>query len=130
MSEWSDRELGMDRAITRRDFLDGVALGGGALVLGSTLPGCDFRGGDEKKAGAGNPDALTGLRGLTDDARRIPHQVRDGTFWHHAGRPVDTGERYDLVVVGGGISGLAAARFFQLEHGKDARILVLDPLDQ
>jgi ribulose 1,5-bisphosphate synthetase/thiazole synthase len=26
-------------------------------------------------------------------------------------RPIDTGENYDLVVVGGGISGLAAAYF-------------------
>jgi spermidine dehydrogenase len=128
MSEWSDRELGMDRPITRRDFLDGVALGTGALVLGSALPGCDFLGGDEDNGV--DPEALTGLRGLTDEARRIPHQLRDGTFWDNAGEPHNTGERYDLVVVGAGISGLAAARFFQLEFGQDARVLVLDPLDQ
>ncbi len=132
MSEWSDRELGMDRRITRRDFLDGLAVGAGALMLGSALPGCDFTDGDEKRlsGGAGShPEASTGLQGLTDDARRIPHELRDGTFWEDAGEPEDTGESYDLVVVGGGISGLAAARFFQREYGEDARILVLDPLE-
>lgn len=118
----------MDRAITRRDFLDGIAIGTGALALGSTLSGCDlFGGGGQPES---DPDARTGLQGLTDDARRIPHQLRDGTFWKDAGKPDDTGERYDLVVVGAGISGLAAARFYQREYGQDARILVLDPLDQ
>jgi len=53
MLEWSDRELGMDRSITRRDFLDGVAVGAGALVLGSVLPGCDF----------GRPWPMSGVRG-------------------------------------------------------------------
>ena len=132
MSEWSDRELGMDRGITRRDFLDGVALGAGALALGSVLPGCDDGGGEETTTGAAtaDPDRLTGLRGLTDSAMEIPHQLRDGTFWEGAGTPTDTGERYDLVVVGAGISGLAAARFFQHEADEDARILILDPLDQ
>ncbi len=118
----------MDRAITRRDFLDGVAIGAGGLVLTSVLPGCDLGGGDD--GGPSDPDELTGLRGLTDEARRIPHELRDGTFWQAAGDPQDTRERYDLVVVGAGISGLAAARFFQREYGGNAKILILDPLDQ
>ncbi len=46
-----------------------------------------------------------------------------------AGTRVDTGELYDLVVVGGGVSGLAAAYFFRKEAGPDARILVLDNHD-
>jgi len=131
MSEWSDRELGMDRAITRRDFLDGAARVSGALALGGSLSlaGCDFGiGGEDEPSAAAYPPDLTGMRGLTDEAMRIPHELRDGTFWEHAGSPRDTGERYDLVVVGAGISGLAAARFFQREHGNGARILVLDPL--
>jgi spermidine dehydrogenase len=132
MSEWTDRELGMDRGITRRDFLDGVAVGAGALALGSVLPGCGD-GGDEGVPDTGavaDPDRLTGLQGHTDSAMEIPHQLRDGTFWEDAGTPTDTGERYDLVVVGAGISGLAAARFFQHEAGEGARILILDPLTQ
>ncbi len=129
----SDRELGMDRGITRRDFLDGVAVGAGALALGSVLPGCGDGGGDEAAPGAAaasDPDRLTGLQGLTDEAMEVPHRLRDGTFWDDAGTPRDTGERYDLVVVGAGISGLAAARYFQYEAGEGARILILDPLAQ
>ena len=46
--------------------------------------------------------------------------LRDGTFWSSAGQPESTGENYDLIVVGGGISGLASARFFHHAAGKDS----------
>src|SRR5438876_1914385 len=55
--------------------------------------------------------------------------MRHGTFWDHAGTPVDTGEHYDLVIVGGGISGLSAAHFFRKAAGPKARILILDNHD-
>jgi spermidine dehydrogenase len=57
------------------------------------------------------------------------HKVRDGAFWDDAPKPVDTGETYDLVIVGGGISGLAAAHFFRKAAGGKARILVLENHD-
>jgi spermidine dehydrogenase len=130
----------MDRPITRRDFLDGVAMGAGALTLGGFLAGCDFGGngtgkdrvrGSAANAAAGiRPEAQAGMRGLTDRAREIPHQLRDGTFWQSAGEPADTGESYDLVVVGAGISGLAAARFWQQDQGTSSKVLIIDPLEQ
>src|SRR5206468_9264988 len=46
-----------------------------------------------------------------------------------AGQAVDTGESYDLVVVGGGISGLAAAYFYRQRTSPSARILILDNHD-
>ena len=54
------------------------------------------------------------------------HSLRDGTFWSKAGKPIEIHEKYDLVVVGGGISGLAAAHFFRERVGTSARILILE----
>jgi spermidine dehydrogenase len=128
MSDRSDDDLGMGRAITRRDFLDGMAVAVGAAAVGGLGAGVDAAA--AKSSGrAAYPPALKGLRGMTPDAMTVPHKLRDGTFWDSAGKRKDTGEVYDLVVVGGGISGLSAARFFQREFGRDARILILDALD-
>jgi len=130
-----DRELGMDRAITRRDFLNGVAVGvGGALaggVLGDdTLLAAaaldDYA--PEKVAGY-YPPTLTGMRGNHDGTFTFAHRLRDGESWDSDGAAAKTGETYDLVVVGGGISGLAAAYFYRKSAGRDARILILDNHD-
>ena len=55
--------------------------------------------------------------------------MRDGEPWDSEGAPAKTGETYDLVVVGGGISGLAAAHFYRKKAGDKARILILDNHD-
>ena len=129
MSDWKDRELGMDRGITRRDFLNGVALTVGAAMLPSDLlAAADMQAGREKSPEY-YPPGLTGLRGSHPGSFEAAHSLRDGTFWERAGTPIDTGESYDLVVVGGGISGLSAAHFFRKLAGPKARILVLDNHD-
>jgi spermidine dehydrogenase len=74
------------------------------------------------------PPALTGLRGSHQGSFEALHSLRDGAFWKSAPSPRATGEEYDLVVVGGGISGLAAAWFFTKAR-PGARILVLDNHD-
>ena len=53
------------------------------------------------------PPALTGMRGSHAGSFEVMHAVRDRREWRDAAS--DTGERYALVGVGGGISGLAAA---------------------
>ena len=118
-----DQELGMSRDITRRDFLNGVALTLGAAIVPSPL--------FAKMQGQADdyPPARTGLRGSHPGSFETMHSVRDGNFWESAGKPIDTGESYDLVVVGGGISGLAAAHFFRKVAGPEARILILDNHD-
>jgi spermidine dehydrogenase len=125
-----DRELGMHCAITRRDFLNGVAVGaGGLLAADPLLATLATEETAAEKAGDYYPPALTGMRGNHDGTFTYAHQLRDGKGWDSLGAAVKTGETYDLVVVGGGISGLAAAYFYRKSAGKNARILILDNHD-
>jgi spermidine dehydrogenase len=121
-----DRQLGMGAAISRRDFLNGMALGIGGAVAASWLPDPTML----FAQGPANsyPPALTGLRGSHAGSFEAFHAMRDSGFWKTAPAPQDTREEYDLVVVGAGISGLAAAYFFQKAR-PDARILLLDNHD-
>ena len=125
------RELGMDRPITRRDFLNGVAIGVGGLAASSWLAGFDALAAGQfaQDAPGYNPSALTGMRGTHDGSFEVSHALRDGRFWTTAGQPISTGETYDLIVVGGGISGLAAAYFYRARTSPNARILILDNHD-
>src|SRR5579871_1226011 len=130
MSQDRDRELGMFRAIARRDFLNGVAIGIGAAAGETVLPSLAWAGdGLAPQDTAGYyPPALTGLRGSHAGSFEDAHKLREGNFSKSAGKPADTGESYDLVIVGGGISGLAAAYFWRAQK-PDARILILDNHD-
>jgi spermidine dehydrogenase len=125
-----NRELGMHCPITRRDFLNGVAIGAGGLLAADPLLAALL---SEEMAPEKAPDyyppARTGMRGNHDGTFAYAHQLRDGKRWDSAGAATNTGETYDLVVVGGGISGLAAAHFYRQRAGKSARILVLDNHD-
>jgi spermidine dehydrogenase len=133
MKDARDHELGMNRPITRRDFLNGVALGIGGLALSSSLGGCTRHGGAGSIAaqdGAGyNPAAASGMRGDNAGSFEAAHGLRDGTFWETAGAATHTDDTYDLIVVGAGISGLAAAHFFRKQAGGNARILILEAHD-
>ncbi len=133
--EKKDQELGMDRGISRRDFLNGVAVGVGGNLLGGSL-------GAERLLAAGifdepstqnapdyYPPAKTGMRGNHDGSFTMAHRMRDGENAEALSEPAQTGETYDLVVVGGGISGLAAAYRFRQKTGKSAKILILDNHD-
>jgi spermidine dehydrogenase len=103
--------------VSRRDFLNGVAL---AIAAGLT-PAAQIAAQPLRY-----PPALTGLRGQHPGSFEDAHDFRDGKRFAIDGPPVE--ESYDLVVVGGGISGLAAAWFYR-HAGADARILVLDNHD-
>ncbi len=122
----SDKELGMDRSISRRDFLNSAAavtavtaMYGGALAAGNNSAAA---------AAVGYPPGRTGLRGSHPGSYEVAHQlVRQGRQdW---GRVHDAeSDVYDLIVVGAGVSGLAAAHFYRKEHA-NARILILDNHD-
>ena len=133
MKDARDHELGMDRQITRRDFLNGVALGIGGLALSGSLGGCARHGGAESIDSQGSPGydppAASGMRGDNLGSYEAAHGLRDGTFWQNAGTAAHADEVYDLIVVGAGISGLAAAHFFRKQAGAKARILILEAHD-
>ena len=129
-----NRELGMHRKITRRDFLDGVAVSVGSSILAASTPwlrglGISDSSFAPEKDSNYYPPALMGMRGNHEGSYTSAHSLRDGEFWDSAGKPENTGEKYDLVVVGGGISGLAAAYFYRQHAGANARILILDNHD-
>ena len=119
----SDKDrLGMNEPISRRDFLNGTLLAGTGLLLGGRGP--------EPISPA---DAWNGYGGIGDyrhsngntyDVVTTAHAMRDGKFERSIANAIDTGEMYDMVSVGGGISGLASAVFFQKNKG--GRCLILD----
>ena len=123
-----DRALGMDRPIDRRDFLNGMAVAIGALGLGMSGRAEAEAAAWPQEAAGYYPPAVTGLRGSHPGSFEAAHTLRDGEFWSAASGVVETGEAYDLIIVGGGISGLAAAHFHRAAR-PDARILVLDNHD-
>ena len=125
---WTDKELGMDRRITRRDFMQGAAM---AIAAATTPPASLFaqQAAEAQNAPGYDPPAAHGLRGSHVGSFEVAHRLRDGTFWANAAKPESTGETYDLIVVGGGISGLSSARFFHQAAGKSARVLILENHD-
>jgi len=105
-------------SIDRRDFLNGIRL---AIAAGLTPAA-------QMAAAASNyPPALTGLRGQGSGSLDVAHALAlQGKKYSIAGLPVEA--HYDLVVIGAGISGLAAAWFY-LRQSKGARVLILDNLE-
>ena len=112
-----DTDLGMSASITRRDFLNGVLIGSATLAAGPVLG----------QQNTYYPPALTGLRGSHVGSFEAAHALAREHKQFATDAPIIDAE-YDLVVVGAGISGLAAAYYFR-EKNPRARILLLDAHD-
>jgi spermidine dehydrogenase len=110
--------------ITRRDFLNGTQIAVGAALTAPLLQACGVAPYEFSLDQKYYPPAKTGLRGSHDGAWEAMHARVMGEEWQ-APAPEDA---YDLVVVGGGISGLSAALFF-LKAKPDTKILILDNHD-
>ena len=114
----------MKYRITRRDFMNGVAVGTGATLL---APYELFAQVPPGASSVNYPPTLTGMRGNHPGSFEVSHALA----WSGA-KPAEhrkLAEHYDLVIVGAGVSGLAAARFYQKRMGPDAKILLLDNHD-
>jgi spermidine dehydrogenase len=105
--------------VTRRDFLDGIAL---AIAAGLTPAKILAQALEQNNY----PPGQTGWRGSTPDASAIAHGVRDGARYAIGKLPIE--DTCDLIVVGAGISGLAAAYFYRRQHPA-ARVLLLENHD-
>ena len=129
-----DKLLGLDRSITRRDFVGSMLLGTGAVLLGSPAPSKILY--NKKKYNFSDP--WTGYGGVGDYATSngntravmlASHQLRDGEKPNLINSAVSTGEVYDLVVIGGGFSGLGAAfQFQEKSEGKSCLIIENHPV--
>ena len=129
-----DRALGLESDITRRDFMNSTLLASGALLLSPVSPAQLLARRSDGESSSPNDD-WTGYGGVGDYANsngntsavlEAGHRIRDGEFESLPANTIETGETYDCAVVGGGISGLAAALTFQRKAGESKTCLVLD----
>jgi spermidine dehydrogenase len=112
----------MGSDISRRDFLNGASV----IIGTSFLPSSGVTASPGAQDGSGYyPPELSGMRGSHVGSFETAHEAVSGKKW----RAHDSGEHYDLIVIGAGISGLSAAYFYQKAMGRNARILVLDNHD-
>ena len=103
--------------------MNGVAFG----TVGAMFPNIAFTSPGESHSDIYYPPTLTGMRGSHPGSFEVAHALA----WEgeKPERYESLDEHYDLVVVGAGMSGLAAAWYYQKKTGNSARILVLDNHD-
>ncbi len=118
----SDERLGMHEPMARRDFINGALVAGAGLLLNGRVASATSPA--DAWNGYGGVGQYRHANGNTYDVTAAAHAIRDGKYDGDLSRAIDTGEVYDFVSVGGGISGLSAAVFFQKNSG--GRALILD----
>jgi spermidine dehydrogenase len=123
--------MGADKSggeVTRRDFVKGTLVGSGAALL--TMPAPLYGMTKSRPIHAWNGYAGEGdyalANGNTESIRSAAHLIRDGKVDELLESVVDTGESYDLIVVGGGFAGLSAVRTFLREAGPGQTCLLLE----
>ena len=130
MTKKIDKELGLNKAITRRDFVYGSS-----LIMGATYTG--ISGGaentndtysfdvDSSWYGPGGVGDYASSHGNNPELIKAAHKIRSGRYETELSEAKDTGEEFDLVVVGGGFSGLSAAHHFN-RINPSSRVLIID----
>jgi spermidine dehydrogenase len=120
-----DNALGLNQGIDHRDFLNSVLLASGGLLLSDVTPAQLLAEGEDW-TGYGGMGDYHNSNGNTEAVMKEGHKIRDKVFDTPPADAIETGETLDCVVVGGGLSGLAAALFFTRETGSRLQCLVLD----
>jgi spermidine dehydrogenase len=120
-----DKSLGMDTPITRRDFVGATLLASGAMLLDSVTP-AELLAQSDEFTGYGGVGEYSTSNGNTWPVLQAGHRIRDTAYNPRSANIIDTGETYDCVIVGGGISGIAAALFYQRQAGLRAKCLILE----
>lgn len=115
----------MEAPITRRDFLGSALLASGSVLLAGATP-AELLAENDDFTGYGGVGEYSASNGNTWDVLQPGHAIRDHRYEPLPIDVVDTGETYDCVVIGGGISGLAAALFFQRDAGAAQKCLILE----
>jgi spermidine dehydrogenase len=119
---------GADGDITRRDFVKGTLVGSGAALL--TMPAPITAALRDKSVHPWNGYPGIGdyarANGNTENARTAAHLIRDQKVDGLLDKVIDTGESYDLIVVGGGFAGLSAVRTFLKEAKPSQKCLLLE----
>ncbi|NNM01399.1 MAG: NAD(P)-binding protein [Gammaproteobacteria bacterium] len=120
--------MAVDGSITRRDFLKGSLLGSGAALLSmpAPLPACSPGAAAHPWNGYAGTGDYARSNGNTDSTRTAAHLLRDNKTAGLLGDATDTGESYDLVILGGGFAGMSAARTFQKERKPVQTCLLLE----
>jgi spermidine dehydrogenase len=121
-----DSALGMDHDISRRDFMNATLLAsGGALLSGLTPHQLLAQMGKDNWTGYGGVGDYADSHGNTFEVMTAGHQIRDHVFADPPQQAEETGEVFDYVVVGGGLSGLASALYVR-QKASQANCLVLE----
>ncbi len=116
--------------IDRRDFVNGTLVGFGAALLSSTSP---LHGAPQKPVLSQDP--WNGYSGVGDYAlsngnvasvRDAAHLIRDGIPDDMINNIEDLDEQYDMVIIGGGFSGIGAAYQFHKKYGDSKKCLILE----
>jgi len=122
-----DKTLGMDARICRRDFLNSTLLASGGLLLSPVFPRQLLgEGPDDDWTGPGGVGDYRTANGNTAPVMNAAHRIRDHAFDSAPADAIDTGEVFDCVIVGGGVSGLGAALAFKTQGGEGLKCLVLE----
>ena len=117
MSSHSEKSLGLEARILRRDFMNGIVIGSGSMLMGAAAAA------EEEFTGVGD---YRGANGNPLDVIQAAHAIRDGAFDSVPRDLIEESGPVDCIIVGGGISGLAAALLFQTQAGEGRTCIVLE----